>query len=69
MIIAFEALIRKISTKSLRSMDKNTEVTLEFNSNDETVILNALNVLQRADGLVYITIMDDKEPVKNNGKQ
>lgn len=61
MIIAFEALIKQVKTKSLVSADKSTQVMLEFNSSDETEILNALNVLQRPDSLVHVSIMDDKE--------
>lgn len=58
MKIAFEALIKKVSHKSLVSGDKSTEVTLQFDSTDKTVILNSLNKLQMADKLAMVVIMD-----------
>lgn len=56
--VAFTALIREIKNKSLVSGDKTTRVTLEFDSNDKTGILNNLNELHRADELVTVVIMD-----------
>ena len=59
MKIAFEALIKKVSHKSLISGDKSTEITLQFNSTDKTKILDALNKLQIADGMIMAVIMDE----------
>jgi len=64
MKIAFEALVKKVSHKSLVSGDKSTEVTLQFNSSDKTKILDALNKLHRPDCLVMAVIMDGKEAGK-----
>ena len=64
MKVAFEALIRKISHKSLVSGDKSTQVTLEFDSTHKLKELNALNKLQRADGMTTAVIMDEKEIAK-----
>ena len=61
MKVAFEAVIRRISHKSLVCGDKSTQVTLEFDSNDKTKILNALNKLQIADKLIMAVIMDEKK--------
>lgn len=58
MKIAFEALIKKVSHKSLVSGDKSTEVTLQFDSTDKTKILNSLNELQVADDQIMAVIMD-----------
>jgi len=60
MKIAFEALIKKVSHKSLVSGDKSTEVTLQFDSSDKTKILNSLNKLQVADDSVMVVIMEGK---------
>ena len=61
MKIAFEALIKKVSHKSLVSGDKSTEVTLQFDSGDKTKILNSLNKLQVADDSVMVVIMEGKD--------
>jgi len=54
MEVTFEALIKQISVKSLVSGDKEAEVQLRFAPTDE--ILNKLNKLHKADGLVGIEI-------------
>jgi len=61
MKIAFEALIKKVSHKSLVSGDKSTEVTLQFDSSNKTKILNSLNKLQVADDFVMVVIMEGKD--------
>jgi len=68
MKIAFEALIKKVSHKSLVSGDKSTEVTLQFDSTDKTKILNSLNELQVADGQIMAVIMDRREISKIENK-
>lgn len=64
MKIAFEALIKKVSHKSLVSGDKSTEVTLQFDSSDKTAILNSLNKLQVADDSVMVVIMEGKDAIQ-----
>ena len=56
--IAFEALIKDIHSRSLVSGDKATRVVLEFDSGNETEILNALNRLHRADCEVMVVISE-----------
>ena len=54
MKVAFEALIKKLSIKSLVSGDKEAELILRFIPTVE--ILNKLNGLHRADELVNVEI-------------
>ena len=63
MRVAFKALIKTINHKSLTSGDKSTLVTVMFDSAKETAILNDLNMLQVADGLVMVVIMDEEEAI------
>lgn len=56
--VAFMALIKKIENKSLVSGDKETYVTLAFDSSKALKTLNALNELHRADGLVSVGIVE-----------
>jgi hypothetical protein len=58
--VAFMALIKKIESKSLVSGDKETYVTLAFDSSKALATLNALNELHRADGLVSVGIVTGK---------
>ena len=64
MKIAFEALIKKVSHKSLVSGDKSTEVILQFDSSNKTAILNSLNKLQVADDSVMVVIMEGKDAIQ-----
>jgi len=66
MKVAFEAMIKEIKNKSLVSGDKATRITLEFDSNEKTDVLNNLNELHRADGYIMVVLMDRNEPVNNN---
>ena len=61
MKVAFQALIKSITTKSLVSGDKATRLLLEFDSNHMNEILNDLNVLQRGDRSVAVVIYDGDE--------
>jgi len=61
MKVAFEALIKSITTKSLVSGDKATRLLLEFDSNDKNKTLNNLNILQRGDRSVAVVIYDGDE--------
>ena len=58
--VAFSALIKKIESKSLVSGDKETYVTLAFDSSRALRTLNELNALHRADGLVSVGIVEEK---------
>ena len=61
MKIAFEALIKQLTVKSLVSGDKEGRLLLEFLPKNET--LNILNQLHSADKMVYVVVMD-KESFK-----
>jgi len=62
MKIAFEALIKKMTIKSLVCGEKEAELVLRMqDKNVEDKILNAINSLQRADKQVMVVIMDKKE--------
>ena len=50
----FEALIKKISTKSLVSGDKESEMILQFLPTDD--ILDRINKLHQADQNVFVVI-------------
>ncbi len=58
--VAFSALIKSVNHKSLTSGDKETWVTLAFNSTKETETINALNELHRPDALVSVGIVEEK---------
>jgi len=58
--VGFEALVKSISSKSLVSGDKETHVTLAFDSSKALKTLNALNELHRADGLVSVVIVAEE---------
>jgi len=65
MKIAFEALIKMVTTKSLVSGDKEAEIKLRLqDDNVKDEILNSINSLQRADKQVVVVIMDKKEVKK-----
>lgn len=61
MKIAFEALIKQLTVKSLVSGDKEGRLLLEFLPKNE--MLNILNQLHSADKMVYVVVMD-KESFK-----
>ena len=61
MEVAFEAQIMQNSIKSLRSMDKEARLTLEYKAEDDELVSN-INKLHKADMTVYVVIMDE---VKN----
>jgi len=54
----FPALIKQITSKSLVSGDKSARVILEIDSPADE-LLDSLNRLHRADGLVKVTIEDE----------
>jgi len=53
--VAFECLIQQVDTKSLRTGDKSTRVTLEIDSPKDSM-LDSLNRLHRADANVFVVI-------------
>jgi len=62
MKIAFKALIKMLTIKSLVSGDKEAELKLRLqDENVKDEILNTLNSLQRADEMVMVVIMDKSE--------
>ena len=63
MKVAFEAQIMRNDIKSLRSMDKQARLTIEYIAEDNKLISD-INKLHKADATVYVVIMD-----KEDGKQ
>jgi len=60
MKVAFEALIMLNTIKSLRSMDKEARLLLEYKAEDDELI-NNINKLHSAKKTVFIIITDEKE--------
>lgn len=55
--IGFEALIQEVKTKSLRTGDKSTRITLEVDSPSDE-LLDSINRLHRADKMVGVAIAE-----------
>lgn len=62
MKIAFKALIKQLTVKSLVCGEKEARLLLEFKPEDEDV--NSLNKLQKPDSQVMVVIMDEEEDAK-----
>lgn len=60
MKVAFEALIMQNNIKSLRSMDKEARLTLEYSAEDDELISN-INKLHSAENTVFVVIMDKEK--------
>jgi len=60
MKIAFEAQIMKNEIKSLRSLDKQARLTLEYIAEDDKLV-SSINKLHRADSTIWVVLMDKKE--------
>ena len=60
MKVAFEALIIENRIKSLRSMDKEARLIIEYRAEDDDLITN-INKLHKCDQTVMIVIMDKEE--------
>ena len=58
MKVAFEALIKSLTTKSLVSGDLESRLILQFLPTDD--ILNKINKLHKADDSIMIVLMDEK---------
>jgi len=67
MKVAFEAQIMQNNIKSLRSMDKEARLILEYGAEDDELIAS-INKLHRADKTVHIMIMDEEISVNNRKK-
>ena len=65
MKVAFEALVISNNIKSLRSMDKEARLTLEYRAEDDELVSN-INRLHKADKPVMVVMMDDSA---NNSKK
>jgi len=57
MKVAFKALVKKVSIKSLVSGDKQVELLLQFLPTDD--ILNTINKLHKADENIMVVLMDE----------
>ena len=60
MKVAFEAQIMQNNIKSLRSMDKEARLTLEYKAENDKLVAD-INSLHKADQTVFIVIMDEKK--------
>ena len=60
MKVVFEAQIMSNNIKSLRSMDKEARLTLEYSAEKDEVVTD-INKLHSATKSVYVVIMDEKE--------
>lgn len=60
MKVAFEAQIMSNNIKSLRSMDKEARLTLEYKAEDDKLIAD-INKLHKPDDTIYVVIMDRKK--------
>ena len=63
MKVAFEAQIMLNTIKSLRSMDKEARLVLEYKAEDDELVTN-INKLHKPDKTVMIVIMDKEEYCK-----
>lgn len=61
---AFEAQIMRNDIKSLRSMDKQARLTLEYQAEDDQLI-GDINRLHSAEQTVFVVIMDKQEDAKS----
>lgn len=60
MKVAFEAQIMQNNIKSLRSMDKQARLVLEYRAEDNDLISD-INKLHSAESTVMVVIMDKKD--------
>ncbi len=63
MKVAFEAQIMQNNIKSLRSMDKEARLVLEYNAEKDDLIAN-INKLHKCDKTVMVVIVDKEEYCK-----
>ena len=60
MRVAFEAQIMQNNIKSLRSLDKEARLVIEYNAEKDDLIAN-INKLHKCDKTVMVAIMDREE--------
>ena len=60
MKVAFEAQIMQNSIKSLRSLDKEARLLLEYRAEDDELVSN-INKLHKADQTVHVVIKEKKD--------
>ena len=58
MEVSFSCLIKSVTTKSLRSLDKGSSMILEFQPTNE--LIDKINRIHRADKFVKITIQEEE---------
>ena len=59
MKVAFEAQIMQNNIKSLRSLDKEARLLLEYRAEDDELVAN-INKLHKADQTIFVVISDSK---------
>jgi len=59
MKVAFEALIKQITVKSLVCGDKEARLILQFQPTDD--MLDSINRLHKADDDIYVVLMDNEK--------
>ena len=60
MKVAFEAQIMMNNIKSLRSLDKEARLVIEYNAENDDLIAN-INKLHKCDKTVMVVIVDKEE--------
>ena len=68
MKVCFEAQIMQNNIKSLRSMDKEARLVLEYSAEGDDLVSN-INKLHKADQTIFVVITDEKEIPVNNRKK
>jgi len=58
--VSFEALIKKLTVKSLVSLDKEAHLLLQFNAENNELI-DQINRLHRPDEMVRVTISNERD--------
>ena len=61
--VCFEAQIMQKNIKSLRSMDKEARLTLEYKAEDDKLVAD-INKLHSAEKTIWVVIMDKQETTK-----
>lgn len=60
MQVSFEALIKKVTVKSLVSLDKEAHLLLQFNAENNELI-DQINRLHRPDEMVRVKISNERD--------
>jgi len=58
--VSFEALIKKVTVKSLVSLDKEAHLLLQFNAENNELI-DQINRLHRPDEMVRVKISNERD--------